>query len=209
MAFTESTPVTIHTHSTAPGASSTVSYDAGTPPYDSINSLGSDQFGDAVLGTAVLSGGNEVVISASIANNLNYNGFSTYPGFPQVSETIIDNGVATTQTLALTNGSDFLNAPDGEVLLKVVPPDRRGFCCRRGVAHLTQSQSLLRIVQQFRDPSLGRDGEPIRQRIGIERQFQSDPDIQQWIRRRVERRQRSDRTFRDVQCFRIHRDRFG
>jgi hypothetical protein len=118
MSFTESTPVTIHTHS---DPSSTVTYNATVPPYDSINTLSPDQFGDAVLGTAVLAGGNEVVISASIANNVNYNGFATYPGYPHVYETIIDNGVATTQMLALTGGSDFLNAPDGEDLLKVVP----------------------------------------------------------------------------------------
>ena len=126
MSFTESTPVTIHTHSTQSGASSTISYNPPVPAqnyaaYDLITHLGSDQFGDAVLGTAVLAGGNEVVISASIANNVNYNGITTYPGYPQVYETIIDNGVATTQTLTLTGGSDFLNAPDGEDLLKVVP----------------------------------------------------------------------------------------
>ena len=125
MPFTELTPVTIHTHGTAPGASSTVSYHPPVGPpsnyaaYDLITGLGSDQFGDAVLGTAVLSGGNEVVISASIANNLNYNGISTYPGYPAVYETIIDNGVAATQPLALP--STFLNAPTGEDLLRVVP----------------------------------------------------------------------------------------
>ncbi|MFZ3354817.1 MAG: hypothetical protein WA268_28655, partial [Xanthobacteraceae bacterium] len=125
MPFTESTPVTIHTHSTAAGASSTVSYHPPVGPptnyaaYDSITSLGADQLGDAVLGTAVLSDGNQVVISASIANNLNYNSFSTYPGYPAVYETIIDNGVAATKPLALP--SSFLNAPTGEDLLRVVP----------------------------------------------------------------------------------------
>jgi hypothetical protein len=114
----EQSVVTIHLHGYGP---SSVTFHSGAPfpPYDSINTLSSDQFGDSVLGTAVLSGGQQVVLSAAIINNVTYNGFTTYPGYSAISETIIDNGVPTTKTLTLS--ASFIGTPDGQDLAKVVP----------------------------------------------------------------------------------------
>ena len=60
MALNESTPVTVHHHT---GGASTYS---GTSPYIYGVTLSSDQAADEVLGTAVLSNGVEVVVTATV-----------------------------------------------------------------------------------------------------------------------------------------------
>jgi autotransporter passenger strand-loop-strand repeat protein len=97
MSLNESAPTTIHTHS---GGSSTLSGNI-------VTSLAADQAGDGVLGTAVLAGGAEVVITAAVDNNVPYNSL-TYAGYTSLSLTIIDNGAPTTTTLSLVSGADFL-----------------------------------------------------------------------------------------------------
>jgi hypothetical protein len=116
VALNESTPVTIHVHT---GGTSTVNGNG------QITSLATDQEGDAVLGTAVLSDGTELVISATITL-VAYNGGS-YPGYSSVQVTSIDNGVATTNNLSFVSGADWLDRLDNAEVMKVLPLANGGY----------------------------------------------------------------------------------
>ncbi len=108
---TESTPVTIHTHT-----GGTTTFVSGTP--NEIQTLASDQAGDAVIGMAVLTDGTSVVLSATVTQVPYSFFYANSPGYSSVQVTSIDNGVASTNTLSLgpTNdttdsvpASDFLD----------------------------------------------------------------------------------------------------
>ena len=98
---TESTPVTIHTHT-----GGTTTFVSGTP--NEIQTLASDQAGDAVLGMAVLTDGTSVVLSATVGLfHYQYDNYDNRTaGYSSVQVTTIDDGVATTNTLSLGSPDD-------------------------------------------------------------------------------------------------------
>lgn len=98
---TESTPVTIHTHTRG-----TTTFVSGTP--NEIQTLASDQAGDAVLGMAVLADGTSVVLSATVGLfHYQYDNYDNRTaGYSSVQVTTIDDGVATTNTLSLGSPDD-------------------------------------------------------------------------------------------------------
>jgi hypothetical protein len=102
MALNESAPVTVHQHNG--GASTFSSYPYGL-------TLSPDQQADAVLGTAVLSNGDEVVVTATVGLVPLPPGYvATHTAaYTSVQVTTIDNGVATTNTLSFAAGADFLD----------------------------------------------------------------------------------------------------
>ncbi len=135
MAFSESSPITIFTHT---GGSTVVQNLGvhGNPNYadDELipGGLVGTQEGDAVLGSAVLADGTEVVISATTDlvpyNNTAYN----TKGYSSVQLTTIDTGGAvSTQTLSFSGGSDLTSGSAGRYAsvadLQVVPLSGGGF----------------------------------------------------------------------------------
>src|SRR5271166_5900991 len=103
MALNESTPVTVHQHTGVTSAFSNYPYDV---------TLSADQAADEILGTAVLSNGAEVVVTATVGLLPYPQRGGAYPdvsGYSSVQVTTIDNGVATTNTLSFAAGADFLD----------------------------------------------------------------------------------------------------
>ena len=100
MSSTEGTPVTIHQHT---GSSTT--FDGPANPNE-IKTLAPDQEGDAVLGTAVLTDGTEVVVSATVTQVPYSFNYANSPGYASVQVTSIDNGTPTTNTLSLGSPDD-------------------------------------------------------------------------------------------------------
>ena len=102
MALNESTPVTVHQHT---GGTSTFS----NYPYGVT--LSADQTADEILGTAVLSNGAKVVVTATVGLVALPPGYiaTDTAAYTSVQVTTIDNGVATTNTLSFAAGADFLD----------------------------------------------------------------------------------------------------
>jgi hypothetical protein len=100
MPSTEGTPVTIHQHT---GGATT--FDGPAKPNE-IKTLAPDQEGDAVIATAVLTNGTEIVISATVTQVPYSFEYANSPGYKSVQVTSIDNGTPTTNTLALGSPDD-------------------------------------------------------------------------------------------------------
>src|SRR5579871_385916 len=100
MALTESTPVTVHQHTGGTSTFAHVTYGLTLSP---------DQATDAILGTAVLSNGAEVVVTATVGL-VAYAGapppYSLVPSYTSVQVATIDNGVVTPNTLSFGSSSD-------------------------------------------------------------------------------------------------------
>ena len=168
---TESTPVTIHTHT-----GGTTTFVNGTP--NEIQTLASDQAGDAVLGMAVLTDGTSVVLSATVAVSYSFF-YANTAGYSSVQVTTIDNGVATTNTLSLgspddTSGgvnpnlagrgtsaetgtqpaSDFLDRVNYAEDMQIVALSGGGYVIAETTVddnhRASQRQSLFRGIQQLR-----------------------------------------------------------
>jgi hypothetical protein len=95
MSLNELTPVTIHTHT----GDSTTFVCRSTP--NEIKTLGTNRAADAVIGMAVLTGGTDVVVSATVTQVPYSFGYANSPGYARIQVTSIDDGVATTSTLSL------------------------------------------------------------------------------------------------------------
>ena len=101
MSLNEGTPVTIHTHT----GDATTFVGGATP--NEIKTLGTDQEGDAAIGMTVLADGTEVILSATVELvGAKYYNYGNVPAYSSVQVTTIDDGVATTNTLALGNPDD-------------------------------------------------------------------------------------------------------
>ncbi len=121
MALNESTPVTVHQHTG--GTSTFTNY-----PYDVT--LSADQAADEILGTAVLSNGAEVVVTATVGliSGAPIGDFYPYvSSYTSVQVTTIDNGTATTNTLSFAAGADFLNRQYSSEDLQVVGLSNGGY----------------------------------------------------------------------------------
>ena len=135
MAFNESSPITIFTHT---GGSTVVQNIGvhGNPNYADdeliVGGLAGTQEGDAVLGTAVLADGTEVVISAT-TDLVPYNTTGLYsPGYSSVQLTTIDtSGAVNTQNLSFSGGNDLTSGAAGRPAsvadLQIVPLSGGGF----------------------------------------------------------------------------------
>jgi hypothetical protein len=94
------TPVTIRTHT----GDSTSFVDGSTP--NDIKAPGTDQAGDSVIGMAVLTGGTDVVVSATVTQVPYSFEYANSPGYASIQVTSIDDGVATTNTQSLSPTND-------------------------------------------------------------------------------------------------------